>query len=68
MSVLKIKDGNTWQPIQTISGADGTTFTPSVSSAGVISWTNDGGKTNPQSVDLVQAVINALQSAEGASY
>ena len=30
-------------------GADGTTFTPSVSAAGVISWTNDGGKQNPPS-------------------
>ena len=39
-------------------GQDGTTFTPSVSSAGVISWTNDGGKTNPQSVDLVAAAEN----------
>ena len=37
-------------------GADGTTFTPAVSSAGVISWTNDGGKTNPPSVDLAAAV------------
>lgn len=33
-------------------GADGTTFTPSVSAAGVISWTNDGGKTNPEPVDI----------------
>ena len=33
-------------------GADGTTFTPSVSAQGVISWTNDGGKTNPPSVDI----------------
>lgn len=35
-----------------LNGADGVTFTPSVSSAGVISWTNDGGKTNPQSVNI----------------
>lgn len=33
-------------------GADGTTFTPSVSSAGVLSWTNDGGKANPAPVNL----------------
>jgi hypothetical protein len=33
-------------------GADGVTFTPAVSSEGVISWTNDGGKTNPQSVNI----------------
>lgn len=33
-------------------GIDGTTFTPSVSEEGVISWTNDGGKTNPPSVSI----------------
>ena len=49
-------------------GATGTTFTPAVSSAGVISWTNDGGATNPASVDLVAAVINALPSAVGVSF
>ena len=50
------------------TGADGTTFTPSVSNAGVISWTNDGNKTNPASVDLVAAVISALPSASGRSF
>lgn len=30
----------------------GTTFTPSVSAAGIISWTNDGGQTNPASVNI----------------
>ena len=30
-----------------LNGADGVTFTPSVDSSGNISWTNDGGKTNP---------------------
>lgn len=33
-------------------GSDGTTFTPQVSAAGVISWTNDGGKENPQPVNI----------------
>lgn len=33
-------------------GANGTTFTPSVSAEGVISWTNDGGKTNPQPMNI----------------
>lgn len=33
-------------------GEDGTTFTPSVSAAGVISWTNDGGLENPASVSI----------------
>lgn len=34
------------------SGDDGVTFTPTVSEAGVISWTNDGGKVNPQPVNI----------------
>lgn len=34
------------------TGADGVTFTPSVSADGVISWTNDGGKDNPASVNI----------------
>ena len=50
------------------NGADGTTFTPSVSNAGVISWTNDGGKTNPSSVDLVAAVLTALPTWSGGNY
>lgn len=66
------KTGTTTATIQDgtngTNGSDGATFTPSVSSAGVISWTNDGGKTNPQSVDLVAAVINALPSAVGVSF
>ena len=33
-------------------GADGVTFTPAVSSAGVISWTNDGGRQNPTPVNI----------------
>ena len=33
-------------------GQDGTTFTPHVSAAGVLSWTNDGGKQNPASVSI----------------
>lgn len=46
-------------------GADGTTFYPSVSPDGVISWTNDGGKKNPDPVDLVAAVISALPVYDG---
>lgn len=33
-------------------GKDGTTFTPSVSAAGDLSWTNDGGKANPAPINL----------------
>ena len=54
--------------IRGAQGATGTTFTPSVSSAGVISWTNDGGATNPSSVDLVAAVIAALPTAVGVEF
>lgn len=49
-------------------GDTGTTFTPSVSATGVISWTNDGGIIDPDPVDLVAAVINALPSAVGVSF
>lgn len=34
------------------AGTPGTTFTPSVSAAGVISWTNDGGLDNPAPVNI----------------
>lgn len=34
------------------SVADGVTFTPAVSADGVISWTNDGGLTNPDPVSI----------------
>ena len=34
------------------NGSDGTTFTPSVDASGNISWTNDGGKTNPTTQNI----------------
>lgn len=43
-------------------GEDGATFTPSVSEAGVLSWTNDGGLTNPEPVS-----IKGPPGADGAS-
>ena len=36
----------------TLIVTDGVTFTPSVSSAGVISWSNNGGEENPPSVSI----------------
>lgn len=36
-----------------LPGADGVTFTPSVSESGKISWTNDGEKENPEPVDIM---------------
>ena len=47
--------GATWEnliAIADLKGAAGTTFTPSVSAAGDLSWTNDGGKANPAPVNL----------------
>ena len=35
------------------NGTNGVTFTPSVSEAGEISWTNDGEKDNPEPVDIM---------------
>lgn len=46
-------------------GTDGTTFYPSVSEDGVISWKNDGGKKNPEPVDLRAAVIASLPVYSG---
>ena len=33
-------------------GSNGVTFTPSLSSSGVLTWTNDGGLSNPSAVNL----------------
>ena len=33
-------------------GIDGVTFTPSVSQEGIISWTNNGGLSNPTPIDI----------------
>ena len=41
------QDGGSGTP-----GADGVTFTPSVNALGVISWTNDGGRENPEPVNI----------------
>ena len=38
--------------LQGAKGESGATFTPSVSSSGVLSWTNDKGLTNPSSVNI----------------
>lgn len=56
------------QGIQGPKGDTGPYFTPSVSAEGVISWSNNGGLSNPASVDLVAAVIAALPSADSQAY
>lgn len=35
------------------NGVNGVTYTPSVADDGTLSWTNDGGKTNPKSVNIM---------------
>jgi hypothetical protein len=45
-----------------------TTFTPSVSEDGVLSWTNDKGLENPAPVSLIQSVLNKIPQAEGGLF
>ena len=46
----------------------GACFTPAVSPQGVLSWTNDGSRENPPSVDLTAAVLAALPDGDEVSY
>ena len=52
-------------------GDDGVTFTPSVSESGVISWTNNGGLNNPESVNIKGAKgdngTNGTNGTDGVS-
>lgn len=50
-----------------IRGADGTTFYPHVSADGVLSWTNDGGKPNPDPVNIKGADGTPGKSAYAAA-
>ena len=47
---------------------DGAVFTPSISAAGIISWTNNGGLPNPEPVDMVSVICNALPLAQEATF
>ena len=47
------------------SGEDGVTFYPAVSADGVLSWTNDGGLTNPEPVNIKGA--DGEDGADGAA-
>ena len=50
------------------TGKDGTTFTPNVSADGTLSWTNDGGKDNPASVNIKGAKGDTgAQGADGTN-
>lgn len=46
------------------NGKDGATFTPSVSSSGVLSWTNDKGLPNPTAVNIKGPQGNDGQQGE----
>ena len=46
-------------------GEDGVTFYPAVSADGVLSWTNDGGLTNPDPVNIKGA--DGTDGADGAA-
>lgn len=54
MSLLYIrnKDTGEFEPVKALRGEQGTTFTPSVSEDGTLSWTNDGGLANPDPVKI----------------
>lgn len=47
-----IDGGDEFKAFPGLKGDDGTTFYPHVSAEGVISWTNDGGKQNPDPVNI----------------
>ena len=53
--VTPSNDGVNWMQLSGpgLPGVDGVTFTPSVSEAGVISWTNDGEEENPDPVNIM---------------
>ena len=72
-SAGKVKTVNNIEPdangnitIEGGTGQDGTTFTPSVSADGTLSWTNDGGKDNPTPVNIKGAKGDTgAQGAQG---
>lgn len=49
-------------------GKDGVTFTPSINSEGILSWTNDGGLDNPNPIkmDYSEEVSEALSKSASA--
>lgn len=52
-----------------IRGKDGVTFYPHVSAAGVLSWTNDGGKQNPDPVNIKgEDGMSAYAAAQEAGF
>lgn len=68
--IINFTDGTSYKTgsIRGEKGDPGATFIPSVSSNGVISWSNNNNYDNPTSVNIVDAVIAALPSAIGVSF
>ena len=46
--VLTYTDGT----VKNVGKVVGTTFTPAIDENGILSWSNDGGEENPESVNL----------------
>ena len=64
LSTLKVGDTNYALP----RGENGTTYTPSVSSDGTLSWTNNGGLSNPTAVNIKgQKGEPGIQGEKGAT-
>ena len=64
--VLTYTDGT----VKNVGKVVGTTFTPAIDENGTLSWSNDGGEENPESVNLFtdadswnQLGVEELQSA-----
>ena len=68
--IINFTDGTSYKTgsIRGEKGDAGVSFIPFVSLDGILSWENDGGKENPPTVNLVEAVINALPSAIGVKF
>lgn len=47
-------------------GPVGYHFTPSVSTSGDLSWTNDGGLTNPKTVNLTDKFVSTVEAARSS--
>ena len=47
---------------------NGAVFTPSISQTGILSWTNNGGFSNPDPVDMVSIICDMLPLAGEATF
>lgn len=64
-----IDQQNNWDMLGGIRAADGVTFYPHVSADGILSWTNDGGKQNPDPVNIKgEDGMSAYAAAQEAGF